>query len=38
MDLSVPLGTSDHNTVIFKTNILAYTVDHVTSVSYYDFA
>jgi len=38
LSVSVPLGTSDHNTVIFKTNISACSVDQETSVSYYDFA
>jgi len=37
LSVSVPLGTSDHNTVIFKTNISAYSMDQETSVSYYDF-
>ena len=38
LSVSVPLGTSDHNTVIFKTNIQANIGDQGTTVSYYDFA
>ena len=39
-DLTVcaPLGTSDHNTVIFKTNVLIETKGSSSSAPYFDFA
>jgi len=35
--VSVPLGTSDHNTIILKTNVSVETTCPPTSTSYFDF-